>query len=164
MKAVFITAIFPVEGPKIIAVYPEDLLSFDEKFELSLKCMPMGGKEGDFSSIMFKDYQVCSLLDTVVPIDKEKDPRDTIISIGFLLEKLTNPIPYRNLLNTFISECKKNNMFNLKILEKIFPRFIKLKEKKTITIPFSDSHRIKFSLKTELDEKDGLDLLDEILW
>ena len=164
MHAVFLSAIFPKTGPYVIAIYPEDILTEDERVELSLKCMPMGGKEGDFSSIVFKEYQVAAYLTTTAPIDEEIDSRDTIVSIGFLLNTYTNPIPYRNLLLDFVKKCKKDDSFNLSNLEKVLPEFIKLKTKRKIKITLDGVLFCEFKLKKVLEEKNGLDLIDEALW
>ncbi len=164
MHAVYISAILPQKGPTIVAICPEDLLSFDDTFELSLKCMPMGGKEGDFSSILFKDFQAVSYLTSTPIIDEKIDSRETITSIGFLLDVFTNPIPYKDLLAEFVSKCKNNESFNLSNLEKIIPQFLKLKTQNKITISLDGESSCKFELKKEMNEKDGLDLLDEALW
>jgi len=164
MHAVYLAAMLPKEGPTVIALYPEDTISFDEKFELSLKCMPMGGKEGDFSSIIFKDFQAVSYLTTTSPIDDKTDPRDTIVSIGFLLDVYSNPMPYKDLLAEFVSKCKKGVSFNLSNLERIIPEFLKLKSQKKIIISLDEKSSYEFELKKELEEKDGLDLLDDALW
>ena len=164
MHAVYLVAILPQEGPTVIALYPENIISFDEKFELLTKCMPMGGKEGDFSSIIFKDFQAVSYLTTTPPIDKKSDPRDTIVSIGFLLDVDSNPMPYKDLLVEFVSKCKKSVSFNLSNLERIIPEFLKLKSQKKITISLDEKSTYELKLKKELEEKDGLDLLDDALW
>ncbi len=164
MHAVYLVAILPQEGPTVVALYPENIISFDEKFELSTKCMPMGGKEGDFSAIIFKDFQAVSYLTTTHPIDEKADPRDTIVSIGFLLHVYSNPIPYKDLLVEFVSKCKKSVSFNLSNLERIIPEFLKLKTQKKIIISLDKKSSCELELKKEIEEKDGLDLLEDALW
>ncbi len=138
MRAVFLAAILPKKGPEVIILHPESILSSDEMIELSLKCMPMGSKENDFSSIVFNNFQVAGYLTSTPPIDKKADPRDTMVSIGFLLDIYTNPIPYRDLLIEFVSKCGKSESFNLPTLKKIIPEFFKLKEQRNIQITLSE--------------------------
>ena len=134
MYAVFLAAIMPKKGPEVVTLYPEGVLSNNEIEELSLKCMPLGSNEGDFSSIVFSSYQVAGILTTTPPIDKNIEPRDTMISIGFLLGNYTNPTPYRNFLIDFVSKCEKHESFNLSTLKKIIPEFFKLKNQREILI------------------------------
>ena len=124
MRAVFLAAIIPKTGPEVIVLYPEDTLSKDEIEELSLICMPMGSTEGDFASIVFNGYQVAGYLTSTPPIDENLDPRDTIVSIGFLLDTYTDPTPYRNLLMDFVIKCSTNESFTLPTLERIIPEFL----------------------------------------
>ncbi len=146
MRAVFLAAIMPKIGPEIVSLHPEGFLSEDEFEELSQKCMPMASKEGDFASIIFNGYQVAGYLASIPPIDTTLDPRDTIVSIGFILDNYTNPTPYRNLLMDFVSKCGKDESFNLSTLKKIIPRFLKLKDEKDITIKINKKLSFKFSL------------------
>ncbi|MCE7742819.1 MAG: hypothetical protein GOP50_10230 [Candidatus Heimdallarchaeota archaeon] len=147
MRAVFLAAIIPKTGPEVVLLHPEDFLSKDEFEELSLKCMPMGSKEGDFSSVVFNGYQVAGFLTSTPPIDEQLDPRDTIVSIGFLLDTYTNPIPYRNLLMDFVAKCGKDESFNLSTLKEVIPEFLRLKDEKDIRIKMKDELVCELSLK-----------------
>ena len=147
MQAVFLAAIIPKTGPEVVILYPEKFLSNDEVEELSLVCMPSGSTEGDFSSIVFNGYQVAGFLASTPPIDRELDSRDTIVSIGFLLDVYTNPIPYRNLLIDFVAKCSKNEFFTLDILKKIIPEFYKLKDNSNIEIRLSKEVICELSLE-----------------
>ncbi|MHA1197812.1 MAG: hypothetical protein ACTSQF_00445 [Candidatus Heimdallarchaeaceae archaeon] len=146
MRAVFLAAIIPKTGPEVVLLHPEDFLSEEEIEELSLKCMPMGSKEGDFSSIIFNGYQVAGYLSSTPPIDDQLDPRDTIVSIGFLLDTYTNPTPYRNLLIDFVDKCNKDESFNLQTLKEVIPQFLKLKDEKEITVKMHDDLTCELSL------------------
>ncbi len=147
MRAVFLAAIIPKTGPEVIVLYPEDTLSKDEIEELSLICMPMGSTEGDFASIVFNGYQVAGYLTSTPPIDENLDPRDTIVSIGFLLDTYTDPTPYRNLLMDFVIKCSTNESFTLPTLERIIPEFLELKDYKIIIISLNDVMSCELSLE-----------------
>ncbi|OLS31884.1 MAG: hypothetical protein HeimAB125_14460 [Candidatus Heimdallarchaeota archaeon AB_125] len=147
MRAVFLAAIIPKTGPEVIVLYPEDTLSKDEIEELSLICMPMGSTEGDFASIVFNGYQVAGYLTSTPPIDENLDPRDTIVSIGFLLDTYTDPTPYRNLLMDFVIKCSTNESFTLPTLERIIPEFLELKDYKNIIISLNDVMSCELSLE-----------------
>jgi hypothetical protein len=134
MRAVFLAAIIPKKGPEVLSLHPEGFLSEEEIDELSLKCMPIGSKEGDFASVVFNGYQVAGFLTSTPPIDIKLDPRDTIVSIGFLLDTYTNPTPYRDLLIDFVCKCSEEESFTLSTLMKIIPEFLRFKEEKEIEI------------------------------
>jgi len=147
MRAVFLAAIIPKTGPEVICLLPEDTLTKEEIEELSLICMPMGSTEGDFASIVFNGYQVAGYLTSTPPIDENLDSRDTIVSIGFLLDTYTNPTPYRDLLLEFVSKCSNNESFTLSALERILPEFLQFKESKNVTINLNEKLICELSLK-----------------
>jgi len=146
MRAVFLAAIIPKTGPEIVSLHPEGFLSEDEFEELSLKCMPIASKEGDFSSIVFNGYQVAGYLASTPPIDVEQDSRDTIVSIGFILDTYANPIPYRNMLVEFVDKCSNRDGFTLTNLKKIIPEFLRFKDEEKITIKLDEDFVCELSL------------------
>jgi hypothetical protein len=147
MRAVFLAAILPKTGPEVICLYPEDILTKEEIEELSMICMPMGSIEGDFSSVVFNGFQVAGYLTSTPPIDKNLDPRDTIVSIGFLLDIYTNPIPYRNLLIDFVIKCSNDESFTLNNLRKIIPDLLELKNSNSVIISINQ----ELSCELQLD-------------
>ena len=134
MRAVFLAAIIPKKGPEVVSLHPEGFLSEKEIDELSMICMPIGSQEGDFASVVFNGYQVAGYLTSTPPIDIKLDPRDTIVSIGFLLDIYTDPTPYRDLLIDFVNKCSKEESFTLSMLEKIVSEFLRLKDEEEINI------------------------------
>ena len=146
MRAVFLAAIIPKTGPEIVSLYPEGFISEDDFEELSLRCMPIGSQEGDFAAVIFNGYQVAGFLTSTPPIDVNLDPRDTIVSIGFLLDTYTNPTPYRDLLIDFVNKCSSTESFTLTTLKKILPEFLKLKEEKEIVVKLDDNVSCKLIL------------------
>ena len=87
-----------------------------------------------FASVVFNGYQVAGYLTSTPPIDIKLDPRDTIVSIGFLLDIYTDPTPYRDLLIDFVNKCSKEESFTLSMLEKIVSEFLRLKDEEEINI------------------------------
>ena len=146
MRAVFLAAMMPKKGPEVVSLYPEGFLSKDEFEELSLKCMPIASKEGDFASIVFNGYQVAGYLSSTPPIDTQLDSRDTIVSIGFILDTYTDPTPYRDVLVDFVEKCNNNEAFTLENLQKILPNFLRLKEEKNIELKLSEGFSCQLSL------------------
>ncbi len=148
MRAAFLAAVIPKTGPEVILLHPEETLSKNEIAQLSLICMPMGSKEGDFASIIFNGYQVAGYLTSTPPIDLTLDPRDTIVSIGFLLDTYTDPTPYRDVLIEFVNKCGKTDSFTLSNLKEILPRFLALKEEKNVIINLDNETSCELSLRT----------------
>ena len=139
MRAVFLAAMIPKTGPEVVELLPEGFLSKEEFEDLSLRCMPIGSQEGDFASVVFNGFQVASILTSTPPIDVKLDARDTMVSIGFLLDTYTNPIPYRELLIEFVSKCAKKKTVTLSALKEILPIFLKLKDEKEISFDIGDN-------------------------
>ncbi len=165
MKGVFITAISTL-GPEIISFYPNKLkLNENEKREIGLKSMPMSGKEGDFISVNLEHFQISCLLTLIPPFEVNYDKRDTFASIGFLIGKDENPIPYRLFLEKLISKCKEHNILNMNTLKEIVPQAYSVFKNGKVNFRIADNISFTIELETTTKkEKTGLDMLDEALW
>ncbi len=63
LKAAFLVGL-TTEGPKLLTIYPDNPKLVSESFrnELTLKCMPIGAKDGDFHSFIVDHVQIISII------------------------------------------------------------------------------------------------------
>lgn len=163
MKAVFLTA-FLTMGPEILLTIPRMSFSESEEKEISLKSMPMAGNRGDFISVHLGNYQIASLLLTAPSPEEVLDPRDIFVSIGFLLTRDENAVPYRSILEQLVAQLELHHLITINSLKKILPQLHRIFEQSTINIDLSEDVSFELSIGNQKEEKTGLDLLDDALW
>ncbi len=163
MQGFFLTAITEL-GPEVVLTSPEKVLGELEEKEISLKSMPMSGKDGDFISTYIENFHIAALLCSVPPIHESYDKRDTFTSIGVFLDKDENPIPYRYIFETIVNECKKHKLLTLDTLKHILPQLYQFSRKNQISLYINTEKTITLTLTKEKTEKTGIDLLNDALW
>lgn len=152
IKAIFLAALTR-NGPEILNIRPSvDIPERDMK-ELAFKCIPMGGKDGDFISVSIPNYQASCLLNQVPPFPESMDERDTFISFGMLLEENANPIPYRDILQKITKTCKENDLLTYEVMKQISNHLVK-----SITI----THECTFTLEVKKGVHIEFELLDAL--
>ena len=162
-RGVFVSA-FSHLGPEILEIFPRVDMSEDQEKAIALKCIPMGGKEGDFITVHVGDSQIVSLL-TVIPCYKAtEDNRNTYASVGFLLDGDINPVPYKKLLEQIIDACKEHNLLDANTLKKIPHQLYKILEQTEVSLDLNEGITVELSLEAKKKDKDGLDLLNDALW
>lgn len=117
-QAIFLVAV-TIDGPNILGIFPRIILREEERKELSLKTIPIGGKDGEFISANIGDCQAVAIIREVPSFVIEQDRRDTFASFGFLIPKEMNPLPYQEVLQTVTAACKAKNIFNAETLMKL---------------------------------------------
>lgn len=164
MKGVVFVSAFSHLGPEILGIFPKLVISIEQEKAIALKCIPMGGKEGDFITVHAGDFQIASLL-TVIPSYMEtEDKRNTYASVGFLLDSDVNPVPYKKLLEQIIDACKEHNLLDANTLKKIPHQLYKILEQTEVSLDLKEGITVELSLEAKKKDKNGLDLLNDALW
>ncbi|MFW9993717.1 MAG: hypothetical protein ACFFD4_16845 [Candidatus Odinarchaeota archaeon] len=81
--------------------------------------MPMSGNCGDSVSVTVGDYLAVSTLLSVPAFENSYYKRDTFVSIGFLIYKEVNPLPYQSILENIALTYRDRDILRVPILQKI---------------------------------------------
>ncbi|MFW9922696.1 MAG: hypothetical protein ACFFDW_05320 [Candidatus Thorarchaeota archaeon] len=163
IKAIFIAALTR-NGPEILNIKPSLNISEKDLKELAFKCIPMGGKDGDFISVSIPNYQASCLLNQVPPFPESMDDRDTFLSFGMLLEENANPIPYRDILQRIAKTCKENNLLTFEIMKQITNHLVKsitITNECTFTLEIKKGVHIEFELLDTLAQNNHVTKKEE---
>ncbi|MFW9923818.1 MAG: hypothetical protein ACFFDW_11085 [Candidatus Thorarchaeota archaeon] len=133
------------KGLELVKSYP-DVLPRDIQNEIIIKSMPLGAKDGDFTSTILSDNNAISGYVFSIPIQNSRDNIASIVAVFDDTNYNTNNI--RKLFSILVTELKKQNSFSTNILMEILPTLyrsfdtknmkIKISSIVTVEIDFSD--------------------------
>ncbi len=102
-------------GPEIIASYPPDYFSDSEKKEISLKTIPLNAKNGDFTTLAFKDDLV--IASYVFTIKENPNSRPDLLAICASIESNNfNPMIFKDMFSSLIQQLKDSQVLTSKTI------------------------------------------------
>ena len=110
------------KGLELVEAYPE-IHETKNLNEIIIKCMPLGAKEGDFSTTAIsKDIAFSSYIFTV----PRTDDRDNIASIVAVFDTTNyDSLQVQYTFTEIINELKKNNLQIIETLQNLLPNILK---------------------------------------
>ncbi len=116
-RAVFLTGMTDY-GNELLHFHPNIKISEEIDHQLCLKSMPMACQDGDMMVTFIGDLQAVCVTRLIPNFEKDSFKKETFATLGLLIPKETNPIPYykmlKNLLERFAQEGKlsKDSLVN----------------------------------------------------
>ena len=118
--AVFLTGLTTL-GNELLEFFPESDFCEDIDNELCLKSMPMGGKDKDSIVTNVNDNQAVCIMRSIPGFESPSEKRDMYVSLGLLIPKGRNPIPYQNILTKLTDQFDAKGILNKRTLTRIVP-------------------------------------------
>ncbi|NHJ86011.1 MAG: hypothetical protein FK734_11155 [Asgard group archaeon] len=140
------------KGLEMVKTHPE-VLPNDISNEILLKSMPLGAKEGDFTSNIVSNDNAFSGF--VFKIPSETD-RDNIASIVAVFDNASYNINnVRKIFSTLIGELKNNKAVSIDLLINILPTIYNAFGSKNMKIKISSVVTVQIDIENEDDTKES---------
>ncbi|MBD3193039.1 MAG: hypothetical protein GF308_20550 [Candidatus Heimdallarchaeota archaeon] len=131
--------------------YPDDVLPKEILNEVTIKSMPLGAKEGDFTSTVLKSDQAISGYVFALPSNTGRDNIASIVAVFNSTNYNANII--RKVFSVAIMELKNQDSVSLEILSTILPEIYKGLKKGRINIKISSVVTIEVNISDEKEEE-----------
>ena len=119
-RAVFLTGMTDV-GNELLYFYPEIKIGETINHDICLKSMPMACEDGDMLITNIGNLQAVSVT-RLIPCFGGKSCKDkTYASLGILIPKDTNPIPYYKMIEKLLKKFESKGNLTKDMLVKIIP-------------------------------------------
>ena len=118
--AVFLTGLTEL-GNEMLEFFPSTDFCEDLDNELCLKSMPMGGKDKDSIVTSVDENQAVCIMRSIPDHSHPEEKRNMYVSLGLLIPKGRNPIPYQNILTKLTDQFEARGILNKKSLTRLVP-------------------------------------------
>ncbi len=138
-----------VDGPQVLAQFPTNFFNDQELIEIPMKVIPLNAKEGDFTTILYRDSLM--IVSYIFTIKEDSANRPSLFAISATLDtNKLNPFSFKQLFESLIAQLKNLNMkrseFLVAILPKLYDSLSKgkseIKITKTVTLRIEISNDI----------------------
>lgn len=107
-------------GPEIIGQFPSDYFTNGELQEVPMKAMPLNAKEGDFTTILFRDNLM--IITYIFTLD-EGEGRPSILSLSAALDDTRiNPFSFKELFGSIIGQLKSLELADTDFIVSLLPQ------------------------------------------
>ena len=138
------------KGLEIVEAYPRSLPD-DIYNKLVLKCMPLGAKEGEFTTTQVDDYIYSGYVFTI----PSEDSRANIASLAAIFDQnISNPGNLKKVFAYTIDELRKNKLVNITTLKSILPNLYKGINEGHLKIKISSVVTLEFDFEDNDDKID----------
>ncbi len=154
-------------GLEIVKSFPDVILPKDLISEIIIKSMPLGAKNGDFTTNVLRNEYAISSFVFRVPSQKGRDDIASLVALFDNTDYDSNII--RKIFSITIDELKKNNVLSLDHIVKILPLLYHGIHKKHISIKISSDLTVDIDI-SKLDairsksEKDKAKTIADEFW
>jgi len=128
-RAVFLTGMTDM-GNELIHFYPEIQLSESTNHDICLKSMPMACEDGDMLVTHIGELQAVCVTRLIPSFEKNSFKDKTYASLGLLIAKETNPIPYYKMIQKILKKFESKGNLTKDMLVKIVPALYDVINKK----------------------------------
>lgn len=136
-----------VNGPRVIAQYPEKFFTSTELSEVPMKVIPLNAKEGDFTTILFRDNLM--IVSYVFTIKEIEGARPSLMALSGTLDTTKiNPFEFKNIFQSIVDQLSLLNLKTADFMSKLLPKLhdtlsqgkseIKITKTVTLKIEISD--------------------------
>ncbi|MHA1270538.1 MAG: hypothetical protein ACTSPY_12170 [Candidatus Helarchaeota archaeon] len=152
-------------GPVILLQYPENYFKNQDLTEVPLKTIPINAKEGDFTTIIFRNELI--IVSYIFTLKEVENERASLYAISATIDdKKINPISFKPIFESIIEQFKACNLIKIDILKKLLPKLfsalskdeseIKITKSCTIKIEFDNSVSRKIKKKKRINRANGM--------
>jgi len=134
------------KGLECVRAFP-DVIPNEILNEIVIKSMPMGAKEGDFTSSIIAGNNAFSGYVFCIPRSNDRNNIASLVAIYENIKYDVNNV--RNLFSLIITEMKKYEVISTDILTQILPTLYKSFESETIKIKISSVVTIEINNKAD---------------
>ena len=108
-------------GPEIIATHPSHFFTNEDLQTIALKSIPLNAKDGDFSTLAYKEDLV--IASYVFTIREEEGKRPDLFSIcaAISVDEI-NPMHFKKIFESIINQLKEFHELNSKMLIALISR------------------------------------------
>lgn len=133
------------KGLEMVEAYPKSLP--EEVYnKLVLKCMPLGAKDGEFTTTQVDDYIYSGYVFTI----PSNDTRSNIASLAAIFdENISNPANLKKIFAYTINELRQNNLVSIETLKGILPSLYKGINEGHLKIKISSVVTLEFEFSDE---------------
>ncbi|NHJ84416.1 MAG: hypothetical protein FK734_03085 [Asgard group archaeon] len=142
----------------MVEAYPRSLP--EEVYnKLIIKCMPLGAKDGEFTTTQVEDYVYSGYVFTI----PDETSRANIASLAAIFDQnVSNPGEIKKIFAYTIDELRKNNLVNIETLTKILPSLYKGINEGHLKIKISSVVTLEFGFEEENSDNEIEDKLKDI--
>ncbi|MBD3227063.1 MAG: hypothetical protein GF329_02660 [Candidatus Lokiarchaeota archaeon] len=153
-------------GPVMISQYPNNYFKRDELIEIPMKVIPLNAKEGDFTTIIFRNNLI--IVSYIFTLQEVDDGRASLLAISATIDdNQINPFSFKNIFESIIEQLKSYNFTDLDNIISLLPRLfhafskrkseLKITKSTTIQIEVIDSNKPnKKKKKSKKDRANGM--------
>jgi hypothetical protein len=128
-RAVFLTGMTDI-GNELLRFYPEVKIGESINRDICLKSMPMACKDGDMLVTNIGNLQAVCVTRLIPCFEKNSFKDKTYASLGLLIPKDTNPIPYYKMIQKILKKFESKGNLTKDMLVKIVPALYDVINKK----------------------------------
>ncbi|MBD3191239.1 MAG: hypothetical protein GF308_11375 [Candidatus Heimdallarchaeota archaeon] len=137
------------KGLELAKAHPDNLPD-EIKNQIILKAMPLGAKNGDFTTTNIGDYNFSGYVFTL----PQQENRNNIASLVAVFDsEIKNPSKIRKVFDFTIKELKRNDLVNENILSNILPKLYKGFNDGYMKIRVSSIVTLEFDFKEDSNEE-----------
>ncbi|MFX0103820.1 MAG: hypothetical protein ACFFCS_29930 [Candidatus Hodarchaeota archaeon] len=109
------------QGPEIIGQFPSDFFKNGELTEVPMKAMPLNAKEGDFTTILFRDNLM--IITYIFTLQEEEGTRPSLLSLSAALDDTKiNPFSFKELFGSIIEQLKNLELADTDFIVSLLPQ------------------------------------------
>jgi len=149
-------------GLDIVKVHP-DIIPHEELNEIAIKSMPLGAKEGDFTTNTVNS-NVLSGYVFAIPQENERDNIGSLVAVFRSMDY--QPQTINKIFSFTITELKKHNMLTKESIEGILPSLYDGMVKGQLKIKVSSVVTLEMMIGEEIGEKkkNKMESLGDDIW
>lgn len=142
-----------VDGPQVLAQYPAKFFSNQELSELPMKVIPLNAKEGDFTTIIFRDNLM--IVSYIFTIKEDGQNRPSLFAISATLDSnKLNPFSFKQLFESIISQLKSLNLQSSEFLITILPKLFDSLSKGKSEIKITKTVNLRIEISNEISQSE----------
>ena len=151
------------KGLELVEAYP-NVLPKEYIDEITYKCMPLGGKAGDFLSAAVGDVFFSSYIFSIPQGDNERDNIASIVAIYSNMDY--NIAGTQKVFEVVLKKIKETTLLKMDFLQEVLPSIYKgfVKGKFTVNIKSMSTISIDFDSKEEDESKNESDSFADDMW
>ena len=138
-RAVFLTGMTEM-GNELLYFHPNVKISEEIDHELCLKSMPMACQDGDMMITHIGEFQAVCVTRLIPSFEEDSFQTETFATLGLLIPKDTNPIPYYKMIDNLLKRFKEEGKLTKDTIVESIPKLYmtlnqKVKSAKLPTLP-----------------------------
>ncbi|NHJ05983.1 MAG: hypothetical protein EAX90_14240 [Candidatus Heimdallarchaeota archaeon] len=147
------------KGLELVKSYP-DVLPIDAINEIVVKSMPLGAKEGDFTSNILKNENAFSGFVFSIPSEVGRDNIASLVAVYENMKYNTSTI--RKVFSVIINELKSKKVVSTELISEILPNLFDGLNKGFVKIQISSIVTVEVNISEEEEKDPGKDAANSL--